>query len=316
VSLVLVLLSGESAVAGVKSREKTLAEPNEDKATVYFFRPMKWSSGARTMFLYADETFLGVVEANGYTFACLEPGRHLLWLNWAQVTKQIDVEADTTLYFWVFDHFSELDEDEGRRRIREAAFFTTPNDNERETAQRHIDERYDKALAFSSSEASGAGPKDRGHKAERRIAKWPPVHLDPYSFLYIEDFLITDPKAAARKNQDYAKTAPERLADFVADDESMDLFKDVRRGSPTELEPRSVILRVEVTRYKPALYGKGFAAYLNYTARLIDGESNEELGQVAAKRGSGYGIDQLESTVARELSAYLQKCKDQESSAE
>jgi hypothetical protein len=318
VVLVLATIMSESpGLAAVRSREKTLAETREDKVLVYFIRPMKYASSSRTAFIYAGETFLGVVDVNSYTFAYLDPGRHLLWLNWARITKEIEAEAGTVRYFWVYDQFSELNADEGRKRVREAGFYTTPDDRERQTALKHIAERRDKALEYAGVDTSRtSGPKDRDLKAERRIAEWPHVDLAPYSRLYIEDFRITDPEASERKNQDYVQTAPGRLADFVADDIGVDLFEEVQRGSPNETRPQAVVLRVEVTRYKPALFGKGAAAYLDYMARLVDGGSGEELGHVTARRNSGYGIDQLESSVARELSIYLEKCKGKPASPE
>jgi len=309
-ALVSVLLSVEAPLAAVMSREKTLAEVRESQATVYFLRPKRVNGAGRTMFVYADRTFLGVLESNSYMFAYLEPGRHLLWLNWAKTTKEIEVEAGTVRYFWIYDHFSEFDADEGRRRIREASWFTTPEDKERKKAKEHIDERYDKALQYAGADTRRTkGPNDRELKVERRIAKWPHVQLAPYSLLYIEDPLITDPKAPERKNQDYVQTAPERLAEFVINDVPEDLFEDVWRGTPSDPVPGSVILRVRVTRYKPALFGKGASAYLSYTAYLIDGDSGEVLGRVVSKRNSALGINELESVVARELSSYLRRCK-------
>lgn len=262
------------------------------------------------MFVYSDETFLGTLEINTYTFAYLEPGEHLLWLNWAKITKEITAEAGTVRYFWVYDHFSELSQDEGRQRIRESGLYATPTDKERNKSLEHIAERYKKAVSYAGVDTSlSAGPKDRDLKAERRTAKWPRVDLAPYSFLFIEDFSITDPKAPERKNRDYVQTAPQRLADLVAENVDSDLFEAVRRGPPDEGHPQAVVLLVEVTRYRPALYGKGSAAYLDFTARLFDGGTGDEIGQVTAKRGSGYGIDYLESIVARQISVYLASCK-------
>ena len=154
-----------------------------------------------------------------------------------------------------------------------------------------------------------SGPKDRGAKAERRVAKWPQVDLSPYASLYIEDFVITDPKAGERKNQDYVQTAPRRLADRLAEDLPAELFDEVRRESLGEGQHRTLVLHVEVTRYRPALYGKGSAAYLHFDLRLLDSASEETLGRITEKRSSGYGIDRLESQVVRELSSYLERCK-------
>jgi hypothetical protein len=303
------IASHATGLAAVRSRERVLAEPRDDKTLLYFIRPMKLVAGGRTMFVYADETFLGVLENDTYTFAYVEPGRRLLWLNWARITKEIDAVPGTVRYFWVYDQFSELEEDEGQRRIREAGFYVTPKEKEVETSRKHIAKRHDKALEFAGVDTSRtSGPKDRGGKAERRTAKWPRVDLSRYGSLYVEDFAITDPKAAERKNQEYVQTAPRRLADLLVEDLPADLFESVGRGSPGEGQQQAVVLRVEVTRYRPALYGKGSAAYLDFTLRLVDGESGAELTNFSEKRGSGYGIDRLESRIVRELSAYLTGC--------
>jgi hypothetical protein len=300
--------------AGIVSRKKVLAEPRDDRTLVYFIRPMKFVGGARTMFIYADETFLGVLENNSYTFAYVEPGTRLLWLNWARVTKEIEDEPGSTRYIWIYDHFNELTEDEGRRRVQEAGLYVIPNDKESQTAKRHIAERHDKALRYKGTDSSRtSGPKDRSAKAERRIAKWPHVDLSPYESLFIEDFEITDPKAGERKNQDYVQTAPRRLADMLAENLPSGLFEEIRRESQSEALHSTLVLHVEVTRYRPALFGKGSAAYLNFDLQLLDGASGTTLGRVTEKRGSGYGIDRLEGQVIRELSAYLEKCRSRSS---
>ncbi len=310
-ALALASVIGATVVpAAVTSREKVLAEPRDDKTLIYFIRPMKFVGGGRTMFIYADETFLGVLENNSYTFAYVEPGKRLLWLNWARVTKEIEAEPGSTRYFWIYDHFNELTGEEGRRRVQEAGLYVTPNPKESQTAQRHIAERYEKALSYMGVDTSRtSGPKDRGAKAERRVANWPQVDLSPYESLFIEDFVITDPKAAERKNQDYVQTAPRRLADMLAEDLSARLSEQVRREAGREAEHRTLVLHVDVTRYRPALYGKGSAAYLNFDLQLIDGASGKTLARVTEKRGSGYGIDRLEGQVVREISAYLEKCR-------
>ena len=81
------------------------------------------------MFVYADQTFLGVLEPNSYTFAYVEPGHRLLWLNWAKITDQIEIEPGTVRYFWVYDQFSELDEVEGHAEKKRWVNHATTRDS-------------------------------------------------------------------------------------------------------------------------------------------------------------------------------------------
>jgi hypothetical protein len=50
------------------------------------------------MFVYADQQFVGALDNNTYTSAYLPPGKHLLWLNWAKINTEIELEAGKTHY--------------------------------------------------------------------------------------------------------------------------------------------------------------------------------------------------------------------------
>jgi len=56
-------------------------EVNPNKALVYFIRTARLSGSGRTQYVYADQTFLGVIRSGSYGFAYLEPGPHLFWTN-------------------------------------------------------------------------------------------------------------------------------------------------------------------------------------------------------------------------------------------
>jgi hypothetical protein len=73
-SVFALLLTAATSHAAVKSRDKPLAEPRDDKGLIYCVHPYKMVAGARTMFVYADQTFLGVLEVNSYTLAGSRPG--------------------------------------------------------------------------------------------------------------------------------------------------------------------------------------------------------------------------------------------------
>src|ERR1041384_6892431 len=79
------------ARAAETTKERVLGEQRAAAALVYLIRKGRFQGGGRTMFVYADETFLGVLDNGTYTFAYVAPGTHLLWTNWTSRRKEIDV---------------------------------------------------------------------------------------------------------------------------------------------------------------------------------------------------------------------------------
>ncbi len=307
--------------AVTKSPPTSFGEPREAEALVYFIREKRFQGSGRTMFLYADEQFLGVLDNDAYTYAYLAPGAHLLWLNWARITEEVELEAGRTYYFTAWDEFLPLDEETGRAYLEAAGAYTTPEPKEEETAQDHIRGRYGEA------ERRAAKP-DREHvgsqrQREEHVAEWPRVDLAPYSVLVVEDFTMADPKAAERTDELQVETAPRRLAELVANQVSEGVFDEVVRGALAEARPGAVVLRVELTQYKPGsatarfmIAGAG-AARLDFTVHLVDGATGQELTSFASERsfawggvyGASGGIDSIERNAAYELGLYLKRCK-------
>lgn len=93
----------------------------------------------------------------------------------------------------------------------------------------------------------------------QRALDWPQVDLAGYDRLYIEDVRVTDPKAAERKRQQLVESVPGRMANFIAISVDPDLFDDVERRSP-EPGDDGLVLRVELTQYKPGSAGARFVA--------------------------------------------------------
>lgn len=309
------------ARSAVKNAEKVFGDAVENRALAYFIREHDMQAMLRTMFVYADDTFLTVVDDDGYGFAYVEPGRKLLWLNWSRVNRKFDFEAGSTYYFVVSDHFLEVDEQEGRDRIAAVRHYCTTSEKETETANKQARNRRAKAGKRAEAETG----EFAGVKAtrDRHVAKWPKVDLTPYSILIVEDFPVTDPKAESRKRIDLLRTAPKRVADYVKVDVDPELFVEVRRGTLGAPVEGALVVRAEITQYKPGsemartmMAGAG-AARFDITVRLIDGATNRELVRFEDERsyawggamGAAGGIETIERNVAHELSVYLRQCK-------
>ena len=166
-------------------------------------------------------------------------------------------------------------------------------------------------LAASSAQASES---DR----LQRAMDWPTVDLTGYERLYIEDVRVTDPEAAERKAQELVQTVPQRMANLIMFSVDPDLWDDVERGSP-ESGDKGLILRVELTQYKPGsvgarsvMIGAG-SAHLNLRATLLDAANGEELAAFDENRtfawggfiGMSRGITLMEENASKELAAWL-----------
>lgn len=312
-----------TAQASIPTVEKEYGEPNDETALVYFIRTKRFQGSARTMFLYAGDKFLGVLENDSYTFAYIDPGEQFLWLNWARVNRTFPFEAGKTYYFVVWMDILDIPEEEGVRRIKEAKFYCLPDDKEIEVSRSHISERGGKAEKFAEKDTG----ERAGAKSEREahIAKWPKIDLSDYPILVIEDFEITDPKADKRKNQDLLNTAPSRVANLVRADLDVGTFDEIRREKLQEPVEGALILRVELTQYKPgsaaarAMIAGAGASRLDFTARLIDAVTGDELATFSDERAFGWGgmvgamggIEMIEKNLAYELAIYLERQRGQ-----
>ncbi len=78
---------------------KKRGEPTEDMALVYVFRPSAMGSAIKS-WAFADDQFIGVSKARGYSFALVPEGKHVFWAK-AENTSGVEVEvkAGETYYF-------------------------------------------------------------------------------------------------------------------------------------------------------------------------------------------------------------------------
>jgi hypothetical protein len=306
--------------AATKSAEKVLTDAVEDQALLYLIREKRFQGSARTMFVYADEVFIGTLENNSYGFCYVEPGHQLLWLNWARVNIEVDLEAGETYYFNIGPGgFEEVGEEWGRSLIDQVRWYCTPEDKEFDKAESHIAKRYDKAQRVAAKKPDEA---ELAAASEKRISKWPRADLSDYSTLVIGDFELTDPKADTRKKVGQVQSAPERLADLVAAALEDSPFDEVLRGPVEEAPEDAVELRVQLTQYKPGsrtarfmIAGAG-AAHLDFAGQLIDRDTGEVVGEFEDKHvwawgghmGESFGIEEMERNAAADIALYVERC--------
>jgi hypothetical protein len=79
--------------------DKRQAEPTDEMALVYVFRPAAVGAAIKT-WSFADDQFIGVSRAKGYYYALVSPGKRTLWAK-AENTSgvEVDVEPGEIYYF-------------------------------------------------------------------------------------------------------------------------------------------------------------------------------------------------------------------------
>lgn len=320
----LVALATAPALAATRSAQKQEGEIKPDSALVYFVREGHFQGSGRTMFVYSDDTFAGTIDNDCYTFAHLPPGKHLLWLNWARINAEVELEAGKVYYFNVWDKIRPIEESFGKALLGGVKGYCTPEPKEQETSAEHIRERYGKAQQVAAKKPAGGTPDVTAEKKrEENVARWPKVDLAPYGVLFVEDFAMADPKAGERKKEYLVQSAPQRLPDMVAKNVGTATFTEVVRGTPPEPRDGAVILRAKITQYKPGsetarfmLAGAG-SAQLEMDVELVDSGSGKPLAKIPIDRtwgwggalGASRGIEEMERNVAYELGLYLQRSK-------
>ena len=311
------------ATAAEVSRSQELPAPGSEESVAVFIREARFVGKARTMFLYADERFLGTLDNGTWTYATLPPGEYTLWLNWAKVTHAAKLEAAKVHFFNIpFTGFVEVDEATGKALIGAVEGYATPTPKEQKTAQEHVRERYGKAQEAAAKTPEARPATGRGER-ERHIAKWPQVDLAAYSAIYVEDFEMRDPKAAERAKEHLVDTAPGRLASQLVQNLAQGPFEQVHRGGPDGAVEGALVLRGQITQYKPGsagarlMFAGAGAARLDFAVQLVDVASGKELASFADERSWGWGgamgaaggIETIEQNVAYELTLYLKRSK-------
>jgi hypothetical protein len=312
-----------AARAAVRHEEKQIGEAADNAALVYFIREKKRQGSKSTYFVYADDAFIGALDNDCYIFGYVPPGERLLWLNFAHVTEQIALEPGEVYYFKLYADFENVGTDWGVGLLGRAGAFCTPDEEEIAKSKEHLAKRKGKAEKWAAKEPEDLYAGRYWYSREKSVGTWPHTDLAPYSALYIEDWALTDPKAHKRKKDLQVSSAGSRIADQVRRQLDDDLFTKVFREAPSLPVEGAVLLRGELTRYKPGSEtARTFLAgtsnsHLDFRVRLIDGVTGDELASFSAQRvwawggtaGGTIGIDEMEESLAFEISVYLEECK-------
>ena len=231
-SLVLCCLAALPLAAAEKSPKKVFGEIQPDQALVYLIREGHMLGAALTVFVYADQQFLGTLKSNSYTFTYLPPGPYLLWahpLGFTVSNTQVQLEAGKVYYFNVWNSFDPLDEATGPAFLKGIKQYLVPGDEDREKAKEQIAEDYAKAMKKAVNNLQDAPQVDDPARRQAHVAAWPQIDLEPYGILCIEEFVMADPEAANREKDYLVESVPARLANFVVDPSGAGCL---RRGTP------------------------------------------------------------------------------------
>jgi hypothetical protein len=314
-----------AAFAVDKHADKQFAEARADQAVVYLVREKRFAGSARTMFVYADQTFAGALDNNTYTYAYLPPGKHLLWLNWTKISTEVELEAGKTYYFTVWSTFDRLDEASGKAFIDAVAAYATPTADEVAKGDEHIRERYGKAVSRAEAKPDDASKAFDMKRRAAHVESWPKADLAAYPTLCVEPFTLADPNADRIRKQYLVDTAPQRIADLVLEELGTTAFTTVRRDADCGNTAGTVVLRARITEYQPGsetgrmmLAGVG-SAKLRMSVDVVDAASGTALARFDPKGlwawggalGTMKGVSDLEKNVAYEIAAYLKVARGQ-----
>lgn len=323
VALVATCFTPPPLAAANKSATKQFGEVRSDESLLYLIREKRFAGSGRTMFVYADQQFLGSLDNNSYTFAYLPPGKHLLWLNWAKVNTEVELEAGRTYYFAVWSSFDPLDEISGKAYLDGIESYATPEPAELDKADEHIVKRYGKAAASAAKKPAETTRATNLDRRAKHIAEWPKVDLGAYSTLCIEPFVMADPKAGERKKEYLVESAPQRIAQLMVSELGTEAFAEVLQNDSCAAGEGTTVVRARITQYKPGsdtarlmLAGAG-SAQIEMIVSLTGGAQAARLVEFEAKglwawggaAGVSRGISDLEKNVAYEVAAYLQQSR-------
>jgi len=138
----------------IVQEERVYAEPTEDTAVVYVVRPASLGKAVKSWTFVGQEP-IGANKGKHYTFATVEPGKHLFWARAENTSAiELDIEAGKTYYLKQKVKMGgikarvkllEIDETEGRAAL-EKCKYTQLTASGQERAREIIDNKYETAL--------------------------------------------------------------------------------------------------------------------------------------------------------------------------
>lgn len=140
-------LPATPAQATNKTTDRVFPQVRNDKALVYLIRQKRYRSHGVEVYLFADDEMLAVLSNNSYAYAYITPGKHLLWINWRKIHKEIEFIPGKTYYFDVWYHIKVISGAQGEALINDSIkYYVTPKKGEKKKAEKYI-KKYYKALA-------------------------------------------------------------------------------------------------------------------------------------------------------------------------
>jgi len=251
-----------------------------------------------------------------------------LWLNIKKVSETVNLEPGETYYYDLWPAGSDLDienigSDWGNELIDGVKSHCTPTKKEILKSTDHITELRGEVEVAEAKKFDGKSTWKNTQKTWARAgAMWPRVDLSGHPVLFIDEFTLTDPNEPKQRHAQRTRTASSRIADLVEQKVIDNQFIESHRGAPQDSRDGAVILRVNITKYRPGsnsarevtgpLLGFTAATKFDFSVRLIDSRSGDELVEFA---DSWYGtsiydgIQEIEDYFAHELSKYLKDCR-------
>lgn len=139
------LCSGLPVLATKQTKEKVFAEAKPNQALVYVLRKGRFAGGGRTLFVYADDKMLAVLDNGSYAFQYIDPGRYLVWTNWTRMRREVDFVAGKVHYVDPWMPIKVLSEEEGKALLEKIESHATPTEDELRTVAQQLKDRYAKA---------------------------------------------------------------------------------------------------------------------------------------------------------------------------
>ena len=140
------LMLAPVAQASIRHDKKVYGEVRPDKALVYLVRQRAMLGGGVGMFVFADDQFLAFLKNNTYSFAYVEPGRHLIWIDWLGNPREIEFVPGQTYYFDIAPAaMAVVSEEEGKKLVEQSSAYMEAQEIDFKNAEGKIKKRYARA---------------------------------------------------------------------------------------------------------------------------------------------------------------------------
>jgi len=253
------------AQASVRHEKKVYGEVKSDKALVYLVRQPAMLGKAVGMFVFADDQFLAFLKNNTYSFAYVEPGRHLIWIDWLGNPREVEFIPGQTYYFDIAPMaMAVVSEEEGKKLVEKAIAYMEAQEIDFKNAEGKIKKRYVRAQKIEGKkgkaeieEVTAAAPPE-STEGMLRVPAYTPLKLQ----------LCETVSSAMNKTG-------ETVFLLVAEDAAVDGQVFARKGTPVKATVRQA--------KSGASYGvEGMLDIAIPAVTGVDGNAIPVVGQIAA----------------------------------